>query len=193
MGIKWLKLFWLEMSDRQTDLEWSHKTHNHLTHEPGIIENVEGTVKGSRLTINWRKLPVTTDCCVATEGEVEPSSMLGSITVPRGQNQGLVVPARCAQILPGIIAHQNRAVIIHIQNMNSHQCGGWQGGIAWWHKTKRCLNFLVFTFVLAPFCMHVCVLVCCYVETDNPLIIHTHATLQNLHNTLDHAMHYWHI
>ncbi|TNN80481.1 hypothetical protein EYF80_009220 [Liparis tanakae] len=35
-----------------------------------------------RLTINRRKLPVTTDCGIAAQGEVQSSSMLWPITVP---------------------------------------------------------------------------------------------------------------
>lgn len=74
----------------------------------------------TRQTIDGSEFPVATNSGVTAEGEVEPSSMLGPITVSRGQNQSLILPARCAQVLPGVITHQNWAVIIYIENVDCH-------------------------------------------------------------------------
>lgn len=95
-------------------------------------------------TIDGGEFPVAADSGVTAEGKVEPSSMLRAIAVSRGQNQSLILPARRAQVLPGIITHQNRAVVIYIQNVYSHQCGGRQGGVTWRReKMMKYESFLV--------------------------------------------------
>lgn len=81
-----------------------------------------------RQTIDGGEFPVAAHVGVTAEGEVEPATVLGTIAVPGCQHQGLVLPARGTQVIPGVVPHQHRTVVVHIQDMDCHQGGGCLGG-----------------------------------------------------------------
>lgn len=75
------------------------------------------------LTVDGCQLPVMPDCGVAAQGEVQTSAVLRPVAVPRGQDQSLILPARRAQVLPGIVANQHGAVVVHVQDLDGNQGG----------------------------------------------------------------------
>lgn len=87
-------------------------------------------------TVYRCEFPVAAHCGVTAEREVEPATVLGSVTVPGRQHQGLVLPAWGTQVLPGVISHQNRAVIVHIKDVYGDQRGGWERGVTCSKKNK---------------------------------------------------------
>ena len=75
------------------------------------------------LTVDRREFPVASHGGIATEGEVEAPAMLGPVAVSRCQHQRLLLPAGGTQVLPGVVAHQHRAIVIYVQDLHCHQRG----------------------------------------------------------------------